>query len=433
MPLALVDHITLRHRYIIEFLFNDVLGLPVVLTDNRKEYGHSFGPKFCYCAVPEEGSLALIPAGLLSETGLHLTPPPVAEFEGMPVLFPVRSGAALPFDPFSMAFYILTRMEEYLPFEADEHGRFTQKNSLQHRLGLLHEPVVNRLAFLILEKLRESFPELVPQVQYRFLPTIDVDIAFAHLGKGTLRAAGGFAKLLLKGDFGNVSERFSTLRGKTPDPYDNFAMHRSIADRFGTGLAYFWLLGDYGKYDKMVSYRDESFKRLVRRVTADADCGIHPSYASFGNPGKIQHEMERLEGITGKAVTMHRAHFLRLRFPQSFRALITLGITDDYSLGYSAVNGFRAGTSTPFPFFDLLKEEITPLRLHPFITMDSAFIDHLNLNPEQAMEEAGRLFGKVKQFGGEAIGIWHNYSLSEKGQYKGWQQFFIEAVEMATL
>jgi hypothetical protein len=31
----------------------------------------------------------------------------------------------------------------------------------------------------------------------------------------------------------------------------------------------------------------------------------------------------------------------------------------------------------------------------------------------------------VEKYGGEAIGIWHNYSLSEKGQYKGWEDVLI--------
>lgn len=432
MPLALVDHITPRLSYITEFLFGEVLGLPIRLTDDRSVWVHSDGPKFCYCRETASDSLAFHPAGLLSETGLHLNPVQHLRYHDLSVLFPVREGGALPFDPFAMAFFILSRMEEHLPFDADEHGRFTHMNSLQHALDLLHEPVVNRLAFIVLEKLQEKFPQLTPRVSYSFLPTVDVDIAFAHLGKDPLRAAGGFAKLLLKGDVNNAKERLATLRGRKKDPYDNFDLHLELAARYGTGLIYFWLLGDYGRNDKMLSHTNRQFRDLIRNVSDRADCGIHPSYASFGAPSRVGKEIGRLEAITGKKVTTHRAHFLRLRFPDTFRDLIRLGITDDYSLGYSEVNGFRAGTSTPFFFFDILKDEKTSLRLHPFITMDSAFIDHLGMDPRDAFSEAVTLAGKVRQFGGEAIGIWHNYSLCEKGRYRGWQQFFRDFMDVAT-
>jgi hypothetical protein len=432
MPLALVEHISLRHRYIFEFIFNDVLGLPNFLTENRSEFRSSFGPKICYSAEPEEGAVNVFPSALLSETGLHNEIPAHTEYQGMPCLFPVKPGADLPFDPFAMAFYILSRMEEYLPFEADEHGRFTEKNSIQYKLGLLHEPVVNRLAFMVLEILQKKFPQLVPEVNYSFLPTIDVDIAFAHIGKDPLRAAGGFAKLLLRSDFGGLGQRLQTIRGKMKDPYDNFDLHQDLAEEYNTGLIYFFLLGNYGEYDKMLSYRNRRMRELVRDIASEVETGIHPSYASFGKVDKIKSEITRLEGITHEPVTRHRAHFLRIRFPDSFRNLVKLGITDDYSLGYSAVNGFRAGTSTPFFFYDLLKEEISGLKLHPFITMDSAFIDHLNLTPEEALAEASQLIEKVKKWGGEAIGIWHNYSLCEQGQYTGWQQFFKDTMAMAS-
>jgi len=132
-----------------------------------------------------------------------------------------------------------------------------------------------------------------------------------------------------------------------------------------------------------------------------------------------------------KSIDKHRSHFLRLRFPNTYRELIKMGIKNDYSLGYSAVNGFRAGTATPFYFYDLLKEEITTLRVHPFIFMDTAMIDHLRLSPEEAEKVAMDLIDKVKKWGGEAIGIWHNYAMSERGQYAGWQQFFRNTMALA--
>jgi hypothetical protein len=118
-----------------------------------------------------------------------------------------------------------------------------------------------------------------------------------------------------------------------------------------------------------------------------------------------------------------------MKFPHSYRNLAKHGITDDYSMGYSSLNGFRAGTCTPFLFYDLGREETTSLRIHPFIFMDTAMIDHLKLSPAQAFEEIKSLVDRVKDFGGEATGIWHNYALGEQDQYKGWQKLLADTSE----
>ena len=56
-------------------------------------------------------------------------------------------------------------------------------------------------------------------------------------------------------------------------------------------------------------------------------------------------------------------------------------------------------------------------------------IDHLKITPEAAVLEIKHMVDQVKYFGGEAIGIWHNYSLSEKEQYKGWREVLIAILE----
>lgn len=432
MVLAHVDHITPRLRYIFEFIFRDVLGLDISLTESRDDYHAFSGAKFSYRKDETEEGTGFFPSGLLSEKGLHQHPVETIDFQDRIFFFPVKEGGSLPFDPFSMAFFILSRMEEYQPFEPDVHGRFIETHSLQFKTGILHDPVINNLAYMVLDILRQKYPDLGTKIKYAFLPTIDVDIAYAHLGKDPLRALGGYAKIMLKGDIDSFKERWRVVNGKLPDPYDNFDLHLELAEKYNTGLIYFLLLGDYGKYDKMISYKNMIFRELITKLSDKAETGIHPSYASFGNIERVKKEKDRLEEITGKPVEKHRAHFLRLKFPDTYRDLISLGIKEDYSLGYSGINGFRAGTANPFYFYDVLKDEKTDLLLHPFIFMDSAMIDNLKMSPERGEEESRVLLDKVKKYGGKAIGIWHNYSLCEKGQYAGWQGVFRNVMKKAT-
>ena len=112
---------------------------------------------------------------------------------------------------------------------------------------------------------------------------------------------------------------------------------------------------------------------------------------------------------------------MKFEFPKTFSILAKLGVTDDYSLGFADEIGFRAGTSFPFFFFDLQKNERTTLRFHPFSYMDSALKDYLKLDPDAAKAEIAQLLEEVKSVGGEFIMIWHNSSIHDTGEWKGWK------------
>ena len=82
----------------------------------------------------------------------------------------------------------------------------------------------------------------------------------------------------------------------------------------------------------------------------------------------IRVEKQRLEHILGETVYHNRFHFLRFTLPQSYQQLLACGISDDYSMGYADQIGFRAGTCTPFYFYDLENEIQTTLKVHPLLT-----------------------------------------------------------------
>jgi hypothetical protein len=424
------DHITPRHRYIFDFIVGDILGSSCQLTSDAAEFAAFEGPKFSYSATGMPGVLNFRPHPLLDEKGIKSQQLSITKWNGLPVFFQVEGPSVLPFDPFALSFYLVTRYEEYLPFDEDEHGRFRPELSLAFKEDFLRIPLVDAIVHELKGLLLADFPGLnFPGKDFRFIPSFDIDIAYAHLGKGCIRAAAAWAKLCLKADFKQIRERVSTLTGKIKDPYDNFGIHLELAEKYGHHPLYFVLLGDFSRYDRNTSYKSKRFRKLLKELDEKAVLGIHPSYRSYLRFELFEEEKRRLGEILEKPVTNNRFHFLRLKFPESYRMLISHGITDDYSLGYSSLNGFRASTCTPFYFYDLEKEERTSLKLHPFIFMDSAMIDHLKVSPGEAISEIKSLVSSVERFGGEAIGIWHNYSLSEKDQYKGWQEVLISILE----
>ncbi|MFZ9586930.1 MAG: hypothetical protein ACO29U_04960, partial [Crocinitomicaceae bacterium] len=132
----------------------------------------------------------------------------------------------------------------------------------------------------------------------------------------------------------------------------------------------------------------------------------------------------RLNLITQKPVTKNRQHFLVLNLPTTYQSLIHQNITDDYSMGYADIAGFRAGTARSFPWFDLEKNDITNLIIHPFSYMDGTLKEYLNLEPHEAKLKIAELFKEVCLHGGQFSYIWHNETIGDYAHWNGWKDVF---------
>ncbi len=402
-----------RAAWVFQLILGELLGQRIEFVTRRPEGPLSDAAWINYSSVHLPGALNITPFGLLSESGIREQDFTRLDYEGLPAFFPV-SGGDLPFDPFSMAFFLVARYEEYLPFEPDDHGRFPARASLAHRKGFLQVAVVNRLANIIREKLEKTVPGLhIPLLAYTFIPTIDVDIAYAHLGKGFTRAAGAFAKLLFRGDFAEIWSRVNTMTGRAQDPYDNFAMISETCKAYGLVPKYFILAGKPGPHDRNLSLKNRRFVRLLKDLSEGADIGVHPSYGAGNSAEKIRREKERLGNAIDRDVKISRQHFVRLRFPDTYDALLRAGIKADYSMGYADAQGFRASIASPYDHYDLRRDKATGLRVYPFMFMDSSMADYLGLHPGEYFDNVRPLIDEVKQTGGTLVGIWHNYAMAD--------------------
>ncbi|MAJ05326.1 MAG: hypothetical protein CL827_00495 [Crocinitomicaceae bacterium] len=93
-------------------------------------------------------------------------------------------------------------------------------------------------------------------------------------------------------------------------------------------------------------------------------------------------------------------------------------------MGYSDRVGFRAGTCTPFKFYDLENETTTDLKIVPFSYMDGVLNDHLKYSGKSSIEIVRNLKNNVKKVNGVFTSVWHNESLSNLDRWKGWREVF---------
>lgn len=348
-------------------------------------------------------------------------------------LFPVdHPASSLPFDPFSAAFYMLSRYEEYQSAETDEHGRFPASLSLAFRKGFLNIPVVNVWSERVAGLLRQKFPALqLRPTNYRFQPTVDIDLAYSYRYKGVVRTLGGFARDLLQKKWNDVRLRWDVLFRQAHDPFDSFDDFRDIHQHAGVEPIYFVLFADYGQYDKNLPVNHPGFIELLRRLADEAIIGLHPSYYSATDASRLERELEALQTALNMEITRSRQHFLRLSLPQTYRNLIHAGIREDYTMGFADQPGFRAGVCTPFPFYDLELDAPTDLMIYPITFMDGTLKDYLQHNTEEALEKVRPLIGEVKKYGGVLVTLWHNETQGGQGRWKGWPLLYRKIVEVA--
>ncbi|TAL60875.1 MAG: hypothetical protein EPN85_06325 [Bacteroidetes bacterium] len=438
MLLIYTHQITNRVKYTFNVIFNSILGIEYTITSDADVFQKLEGAKISYTEKQIGDEIFFESSGLLFETEINtssrLTPSPS----------PMGEESKNEEDIFALTFFLVSRYEEYLPFTADHYGRFSAKQSFAYKNNFIHKPVVNTWAKKIREMISARYHGFIfPDKQYSYTPTIDIDNAYAYLGKSFARTVGGYIKAIIKSDWDDFSKRKKTLSGKEKDPYDTYDFQLELHQKYNLNPIYFFLLGDWAPNDKNLPHTSRMMQSLIKFISEKAKTGMHPSFASNQNPEKIKIEKNRLEKIIPPpcpppagdrtAVTKSRQHFLMLKFPQTYRNLLAAGITDDYSMGFADEVGFRAGICTPYKFYDIEKEEETNLTIHPFAVMDRSLNNYLNLSPEKAIEKAKGIIKEIKTVNGEFISIWHNEMLNEWKEWKGWRYVYEEVIKEAAL
>ncbi len=418
MLLILADHISNRLRYTCDFIFKEQFGIEYILEENTAAE-HDYFFVLNYSAQKNEASdFFLKPSGLLAETGINEQSLECLIVHDFKIFFAVQN-ADLPFDILSAVFYLLSRYEEYLPHEKDMYGRYAYKNSLAYKEGFLEIPLIDYWLHYFKEMLQNKFPGLqFRRQQFSFIPTYDIDIAYSYKGKGLLRNIGGFIQ-------SPGMERIAVNIGAQKDPYDAYEFLHQLHNKYSLRPIYFFLLAKKpGKYDKNLSPQGRRMTSLLQEHCNIYQTGMHPSWESYEHPETVNLEKKFLENACKKTITQSRQHYIRFNLPETFRKLVAIGITDEYSMGYGSINGFRASVTVPFYWYDLEKEATTKLRLHPFCYMDANSFFEEKLTPEQSAAELLHYYTECKKVNGQFISIFHNNFLGTEKMFSGYREMY---------
>jgi hypothetical protein len=384
--------------------------------------------KINYSNKEIDSSLQIIPEGLLFESSIRKDKPVLSYKETTPVIF--SNNSSLGFDILSAIFWFISRYEEYMHYTPDMHNRFSAKESFCYSNDILDRPIVDEWVMLFRDSLLQQSDKLIfKQASFKYITTIDVDSPWCYKNKGFFRNTVGLLRDVAKRNFKYVILRLRVLMDLAEDPWYKFSWLLNLHKNTDIQILFFVHMGNFGKYDKTVSYKTKTFRRFIDEIGSKHQLFIHPSYMASNNIELLKKEIGRLSSLLKKRVEKSRQHYLKILLPDYYRMLIEVGIKEDYTMGYADKPGFRAGTSNKFYFFDLKKNRATKLMINPFVVMDRTLKSYENTSYDEAVAKIKYLIDNVKKTDGTFISLWHNESLSNEFEWKGWSSVFEQMVE----
>ncbi len=332
-------------------------------------------------------------------------------------------GYSIDFDLFSSAFYLITQYELYHTRSYDDHDRYHENiTSIQ-----LHEfqniPLVEVYAEYVWKILKSKYPDLKRKPhQFDYKITFDIDSPYLYKHKSLVVTLGSLTKNLFRLNISAISAQLKTVFGGT-DPYDVYDDILERVDKEKT--IFFFLIQRNSRHDGRHTHNSQPYRKLMKKISdSGIKVGIHPSYTSFRNKEMIRNEKEILEKCIEKPVIASRMHFLKYRLPETFEYLISAGIKEDYTLCPIHHSGFKSFMIRAYSWFDLSSNSETSITIYPTIVMDRSLQQYMKLNPEDAILEIRKMIDICKTYNGLFTILFHNDSLSETAEWKGWKPVF---------
>ena len=336
-------------------------------------------------------------------------------------------------DVIASTLFMLTRHEEKLSSQRDDHGRFPSSASVAARLGFLDRPLLDEYAVVVREWLRVLIPGWTPALRrFTVCPTHDVDTLFPfRTFSSAFRSFGG--ELFKRG--GGVGEgvrlfRTALLEAAAPEKSVNLAGLYELATlsrRLNLPGA-FYFMARRAPIDSDYDLDEPLVRDCIRRLEADGfEIGLHPSYSTVGDLEQLKREKAALDTLVRQEHCGGRQHFLRFRVPDTWLAWEAAGLSYDCTLGYADREGFRCGTCHPFRPFDVQGDRELSLWEIPLVVMDVTLRNYRRYSPEEAEERMLRLARYCQLVGGKFTILWHNSSLA--GTWAPWAAAYRRVLE----
>lgn len=415
--------ITPRITYVFKHICTRILGIEIGFTSQIEEFIAYSDAKLSYGKKPMGNEFFVQSYGLLNQQGFDDIEITVKEWEETKCFFSAGIVSKLPFDIFSASFYLLSRYEEYLPHVKDEKGRFLATESIAFKNEFLQEPVVDIWAYKFKNILAEAFSQLVfSSRKITYHTVINASQPFIYRNKGFLRSFSGIIKDLSKLKFKAIFHRFGSLLGFKTDPYTTFDWLINLIKSKKSKITVFFIIGESVNFEEGMNSNRNAFKLLVKNIADYMQVGILFSKKYLLEVNELKVEKEKIEAITNRNLISSMNEEYLVNLPDNYRNLIELEIEKDFTMVYENLIGFRASTCTPFLFYDLDYEIVTPLLIQP-ISLTTKGLNNISVSQRNAA--IIKIEGSVKQVNGMFSVIFNNNDFMEINNDSNWKSVLL--------
>ena len=410
-------------EYIIDVIINQFLGLNYVLN-----YTENINTEI---VLPNASKITIADHFFSSFNGtyqLGLLPKDVRNYEskfgnliciyGVPNIEHLETEINIDLDILSSSFFMLSRWEESVIEERDEHNRISASSTVAVKYNFLNRPIVNEYVEFIWGCLSElGITECRKLRKFNIIPTHDVDLPkmWWSLPQFVRNLAGDIFKRK------SLIEFISTIKlgiNKVitgTDPFDTFDDLMSRSEDHGLKSHFFFMSGGTSNKDNFYSIDHPFIVSLIRIMKErNHHIGFHPSYNAYNDIKQFEKEKNKLESIVLSKVVTGRHHFLRFDIPKTWKIWEENSMEWDSTMSYADRVGFRCGVCYPFAVFDIDQRRQLTLLERPLIFMEGSIVAYQNLGVKEALMVIRDLKNQVYKYNGEFIFLWHNSAFATR-------------------
>jgi peptidoglycan/xylan/chitin deacetylase (PgdA/CDA1 family) len=325
--------------------------------------------------------------------------------------------------------------------ETDRHGRVPSVRNPVVGAGLEGEPVLAEAAAALRSAVvraagRRPVALLAPWPEGRrwaVAVTHDLDVVDRWPGFTLLR----LAELARRGHLGRAGRVVGAALGAVGrDPvWDGVRHVLAVEKRLGITSTWFILCGDPTIGTVLagdLTYAPEGRRasRILRAVAEGGhEIGLHGSFATYADSGRLAEQRARLERLTAVPVDGVRQHYLRMRPGVTQAAMAAAGFEYDATYGFPDRQGFRLGVGDVVPGWDQRGRVLSGLDEVPLVWMDRAASKYRGVeDPEAWVADALALAERCRRAEGLWVGLWHPNLTAPLG-FPGAEAAFVRLTE----
>jgi len=360
----------------------------------------------------------------------NLILPSVPVLYGSPGLLKNGNHIHLNLDIFGSAFFMLSRYEELIIKNLDNHDRFPSCASVAFKANFLNRPIVDEYLEILWTCLSKLWPDLKRKhYQPKTFITCDVDQPYdctVETFSKLIKVCAG--DLIKRRSLTEMLKRinryvFNKLGIYKFDRNYTFDFYMDVCEQAGLKAAFYFIPSSKEPTNGCYEITDKKIINLIKKIDARGhEIGIHGSYQTYQDQEKILQQKILVEetlkkvGINQK-IRGNRQHYLRWDSAVTPDYLDAVGFEYDTSGSYADHPGFRYGTCKKFSMWGWQNKKKLNLKQQPLIVMECSVTDYMGLEyTDSAFKVMQDLKQKCQLFGGTFTLLWHNSELQNEKQ-----------------